>query len=127
MKQFNLEEYLKNPSRKIVTRDGKKVKIICTDKKGNFPIVALIASQTIDEEIAYSYTKNGCWTVSEHTGTINDLFFAPEKKEGWVNIIKCSRGNFVSHNRIFESKENAEKVGKNFSGYLTTVKIEWEE
>lgn len=23
MKQFNLEEYLKNPSRKVVTRDGK--------------------------------------------------------------------------------------------------------
>ena len=24
MKQFNLEEYLKNPSRKIVTGDGRK-------------------------------------------------------------------------------------------------------
>ena len=24
MKQFNLEEYLKNPNRKIVTRDGRK-------------------------------------------------------------------------------------------------------
>ena len=23
MKQFNLEEYLKNPSRKVVTRDGR--------------------------------------------------------------------------------------------------------
>ena len=38
MKQFNLMEYLANPSRKIVTRDGRNVRIICTDKKGtNFP------------------------------------------------------------------------------------------
>ena len=43
MKQFNLEEYLKNPSRKVVTRDGRNVRIICTDKRGtNFPIVALV-------------------------------------------------------------------------------------
>ena len=40
---FNLEEYTKNPNRKIVTRDGRAVtKILCTDAKGPFPIVALV-------------------------------------------------------------------------------------
>ena len=34
MKPFNLEEYLKNPSLKIVTREGKDARIICTDAKG---------------------------------------------------------------------------------------------
>lgn len=35
MEQFNLDEYLKNPDRKIVTRDGcYAVRILCTDKKG---------------------------------------------------------------------------------------------
>ena len=35
MKQFNLAEYLKNPERKIVTRDGRSVKrILCVDAKG---------------------------------------------------------------------------------------------
>lgn len=33
MKQFNLEEYLKNPKRKVVTRDGRDVRVICTDRK----------------------------------------------------------------------------------------------
>ena len=42
MKQFNLEEYLANPSMKVVTRDGRKARIICTDAKNNYPIVALI-------------------------------------------------------------------------------------
>ena len=33
MKQFSLKEYLANPSRKVVTRDGKNVRILCTDRK----------------------------------------------------------------------------------------------
>ena len=33
MKQFNLEEYLKNPSRKVITRDGREARIICTEGK----------------------------------------------------------------------------------------------
>ena len=30
MKQFNLNEYLANPQRKIITRDGRPVRIIST-------------------------------------------------------------------------------------------------
>ena len=42
MEKFNLEEYLKNPSRKVVTRDGRNARIICTDMNyKNHPIVAL--------------------------------------------------------------------------------------
>ena len=29
MKRFSLDEYLKNPSKKVVTRMGRKVRIIC--------------------------------------------------------------------------------------------------
>ena len=31
MKQFTVEEYQKNPNRKVITRDGKSVRIVCTD------------------------------------------------------------------------------------------------
>ena len=34
MKQFSLEEYLTNPSRKVVTRDGKAVRIMVQTRKG---------------------------------------------------------------------------------------------
>ena len=34
MKQFSLEEYLEHPDRKVVTRDGRSVRIICTDRNG---------------------------------------------------------------------------------------------
>ena len=32
MKQFNLEEYKKNPNRKVITRDGRSVRILCSNK-----------------------------------------------------------------------------------------------
>lgn len=32
MKEFSLEEHLKNPEKKIVTRNGRKARIICTDR-----------------------------------------------------------------------------------------------
>lgn len=33
MKPFNIEEYLANPNKKIVTGVGDPVRIICTNKK----------------------------------------------------------------------------------------------
>ena len=43
MKPFSLEEYLKNPNKKMVTRDGRKVtRVLCTDARGSYPVVALI-------------------------------------------------------------------------------------
>ena len=43
MKQFNLDEYLQNPSRPVVTRDGRPVRIICTDaNREETPVVALV-------------------------------------------------------------------------------------
>ena len=59
MKQFSLEEYIKNPSRKIVTRDGKEARIVCTDKKGRYPIIALSQVLDDDDEEIHSYTKSG--------------------------------------------------------------------
>ena len=51
MKPFNLEEYLANPNRKIVTRDGRNVRIICTDRKdSDFPIVALVKNKYAEGE-----------------------------------------------------------------------------
>ena len=126
MKQFSLEEYLKNPSKKVVTRDGKSVRIRCTDRKdADFPIVALIDSEGKEEIL--SYTKNG-YFYYDGRKDVNDLFFAPEKHEGWINLFGDSLCElYIGDLRIFESKENAEKKGKNHRDYVKSVKIKWEE
>ena len=123
MKQFNLEEYLKTPSKKIVTRDGRAVKIYCTDyidKCGLFVIGKI-------EGNAYSYSFREDGRFVDHKETDNDLFFASEKHEGWINIYADINDNSYPGNHIFKSKEEAEEDGKKWSGYVTTIKIEWED
>lgn len=128
MKQFNLEEYLKNPTRKIVTKDGRNVRIICTDRKDfDAPIVALVDYGTTEGESCLYYTKEGKIYTDDSLVSDADLFFDTQKHEGWVNIFKGTIDDYyVGDSRVFESKEDAEKAGKEWSGY-TSVKIEWEE
>ncbi len=128
MKEFNLNEYLKNPSQKVVTRDGRNVRIICTNMKSEYPLIALAINKDDNKESLLNYKENGkySYAVSE-----NDLFFAPIKREGWVNIFY----NFPKENhdyfcdKIYKTKEDAEKDAKkyNIDNYVTTTKIKWEE
>ena len=129
MKEFNLTEYLKNPSQKVVTRDGREVRIICTDFKSqmNKPIIALIKEDE-DEENAFNFKENGRWHLPENEESLKDLFFAPIKKEGWVNLYKGIVKDYLPSvgQKIYKSKGNAIKNKRN-DDYLATVKIEWEE
>ena len=132
MKQFSLDEYLANPSKKIITRDGRAVKIICIDAKGSFPVIGLVADAVTDvsSESPISFTTNGSyWNAHNYENSKSplDLFFASEKHEGWINIFKTSNNIAVlGQSSIFESKEDAEKNGKDCECYVATIKIEWE-
>ena len=119
MKQFNLEEYLKNPSRKVVTRDNRNVRIICTDAKGNRPVIGLVDYK--DYEGSYGYTKNGRIRDDDYDGNL-DIFFAPEKHEGWVNVCKSQ---IYKCGLIHNSEEEARR--SRGCDAIATVKIEWEE
>lgn len=126
MKQFNLEEYLKNPSKMVVTRMGRKVRIICTDREDSiYPIIALIKDDKRESEILVSYTKDGI--PAEYNEAYYTLFFAPEKHEGWLNIYRSESGFYLRGNP-YKSKEEADEVAKaNYKTFCTTVNIEWEE
>ena len=124
MKRFNLDEYLKNPNRKVITRDGRDVRIVCTDCKNyEYPIVALVTCD--DDEFVVNCTKEGkCHTPNKYK---YDLFFVSEKKEGWINIYLDVENSSYVETCIYKSKEEAEESGKKWSRYITTIKIEWEE
>ena len=107
MKAFNLKEYLKDPSRKVVTRDGRPVRIICTDRKGLDvkPIVALITLPNCDE-IVKCFWDNGIETAGSEDK--NDLFFVPTKHEGWMNLYKKGFGLVVG-DLVRDSEEDAKR------------------
>ena len=123
MKQFSLEEYLKNPSKKVVTREGKPARIISTDGScKTYPIFALI--QNGEYQDVLSYTKDGINV--EVCESPFDLFFAPEKKIGWINLYKMT--SIISLGpRAYDTKEEAESAAGDKSYYISTIKIEWEE
>ena len=120
MKEFNLEEYLKDPSRKVVTINGDSVRIICTDRLGEFPIIGLVRTDNIEQVTSYMNSGRAYRDVpSEH-----DLFFAPEKKEGWVNVYR--QDNLQLCGNVYNTESEANLHSRSL-GYLATVKIEWEE
>ena len=123
MKEFNLTEYLKNPNQKVVTRDGREVRIICTDMNSEYPLIALVTDKKDNTESPFVYTKNGRYFFEE---TNNDLFFAPTKKEGWVNIYKDEELPFTSGD-IYENEKEAKEEAIGDPGFIATIKIEWEE
>ena len=119
MKQFNLEEYLNNPSKKVVTRDGRAVKIYCTDYVDG-PIIAKIE----DDVFSHSFREDGRYVDYEETDY--DLFFASEKHEGWITIYRDRNMNLYSSNP-FKSEETAIDFGKMQDIYIKTIKVEWDE
>ena len=123
MKQFNLEEYLKNPTKKVITRDGRNARIICTDAKGNFPIIALVEINNGAETVIRLKENGRFYNDTENS---SDLFFAPVKKEGWINLYKIN-STISPGPRAYDTKEDAESVVGDKSYYVSTIKIEWEE
>ena len=124
MEQFSLEKYLENPNRKVVTRDGRSVRIICTNRLDEtYPVIALVNNEYTEKY--YSYSKFGKVYQYSNMDCELDLFFAPEKKEGWIKVYYGkSRCNTFVCNRIFATKEEAERQ-KN-DNVVAIIKIEWE-
>ena len=81
MEQFSLEQWLQDKSRKVVTRDGREVRIICWDRNTTYwKIVGLVTSPDGSTENPYTYDVNG----NESDGCLhdhrNDLFFADNEE-----------------------------------------------
>ena len=124
MEQFSLEKYLANPSRKVVTRDGKNVRILCTDRKLDSKEVVGLTTNNDGTEGLLSWSKQGK-SLSLNDSSL-DLFFVTEKHEGWINIYRSEYEDYYQGKIIYSSKEDAIKRGEKTPYYITTAKIEWE-
>nr|DAG92112.1 MAG TPA: hypothetical protein [Herelleviridae sp.] len=130
MEQFNLEEYLKNPNRKIVTRDGRAVRIICTDRKFEFsnaqyPVIALIKDLN-GNECVIGFTSDGKEECDYDDNT--DLFFISEDRipikkfnlkefQPFDRVLLRDRGNFKWLPSFFE------RIRQEPSGELSAVEL----
>lgn len=126
MKQFNLQEYLANPNRQVITREGKKVRIICTDAKSIYPVIGLVDDGICGERFI-SCQKNGRES-NDLIESASDLFLGPIKHTAFVNLYRTESGQFKCG-----AAHKTEQIAKNVSVgesqyiYVATIKVEWEE
>ena len=139
MKPFNLKTYLENPSLKVITRDGRPVRIITTNAKlfspgpddTIYPVVALIKASSTNrgkhpnEEILNCYNTNG--NIIAGRNDRSDLFFETVKVSGWVNIYTSKMSGEATTGSICKTKEEALSLINGKDNYLDTIYIEWEE
>lgn len=125
MKPFSLEEYLKNPDRKVITKGQEFVRIICTDMADkNYPIVALVRCKNGGERLSI-YTANGRENINYNS--YDDLFFAPEKHGVWIVIYRYPCGaigtaDFITYPEVEQFKNNQPNIK-----ILKEEYLEWEE
>ena len=82
MKQFSLNEYFKDVNKKVVTREGKQVRIICTDAPvKNYPIAGYATGVDNKWHGPYSWSKDGERQIASPVPSENDLFFTDEEDE----------------------------------------------
>ena len=130
LKEFDLEAA--KSGKPVCTRDGRKARLICFDKKGAYPIVALVNDYN-EEEYIKNYDEFGKKFIGGETS--DDLMMLPEKKEGWINIYDADTTFRYVDGRVYETKDEAvqkakEEIAKELRGkneYVDTIKITWEE
>ena len=116
-----------DPTKPVQTRDGRKARIICTDRVwiGGAPLVVLI--DTIDG----SYQDVECfWSdgriYSSGADSQCDLFNAPEPQHEpvtlWVNA-HASGGSGIYTSGPFNTEEYAIRTGGNSRDYVGTIPI----
>ena len=139
MKPFNLKTYLENPFLKVITRDGRPVRIVSTNARlfspgpdaTIYPVVALIKASSAkrgkrpNEEILNCYNADG--NIIPGRNDRSDLFFEPVKVSGWVNIYTSKFSGEVTTGSICKTKEEALSLIDGRDNYLDTIYIEWEE
>jgi len=81
----------------VQTRDGRKARIIATDKKGNYPIIALID----EDETIISCTKKGNRFIKCENKM--DLINVPKKRYLYINVYK---NDLCVHKSQLEAQKN---------------------
>ena len=131
LKPFDIQKA--REGKPVCTRDGHKARIICFDyngETGDYPIVALVHYNKGNKcyERVLKYTSDGLFNKYGDCQHDDDLMMLPEKKEGWINIIKTEDGVYCCKGELHSDYNDAFIENINvLDNRGITVKIEWEE
>lgn len=83
MKEFDLEKA--KVGHPVCTRDGKEARILCFDRIGHHPIVALV--KEAGDETIFSYNKKGRFS-NDGRGCMCDLFMKAVKTRSMDKFVQ---------------------------------------
>lgn len=124
---FDIEKVINGSD--VCTRDGRKARILCSDAKGDRPIVALIDQKGLSDDYPYKYYTNGSFYDDDTISDI-DLMIVQSVKTGWVNLYKNNSDNdncIYNTSNVYSSIEEARNHIINQDNYIDTVKLSWKE
>lgn len=105
--RFDLGEYLKDPSRKVVTGTGKSARIVCCDVRSVYPVVAAVDECEI--EAIGTYTEGGRFFEGKEDG--RDLYFADA-------VERFDPDTFAPFGRVLVRDTAEENWGPDLFGYM---------
>ena len=112
----------------VQTRDGRKVRVLCTDADAKDQVVGLLRVPGKGmPEFVQTWRIDGMFAPPHKSA--NDLINTPTKREGWIVIDKDESMSPIVYaaasSHVYTSKELAERHHRMPFGKI--VRIEWEE
>jgi hypothetical protein len=78
----------------VQTRDGRRVRILCADAKGDFPIIGAVEERDGTER-SVNWMRDGRYLCSGPS--TSDLLNRPGKRSFWVNVYPEGGGHDTCH------------------------------
>ena len=123
MKPFDLEQA--KAGAPVITRDGRNARILSFDLCNRYyPMVAAFTDSDGDEWVNVHTNEGKCLMDKDSP---NDLFMAPVKREGWVNLYPptMSSGVLARATSVYATKGQAEVNAS--PTRIACIRIEWEK
>lgn len=120
MKAFDIDKA--KEGHPIVTRDGRKARILAFDVQGYYPLCVAITIPNRNREQVGLYGLDGVAIPGRVTPS--DLGLVSQKQRAWINIWQVPSYNTYR----YPTKEAALEAAEwNISELVDTIEIEWEE
>jgi len=112
-----------DPKKPVMTRDGRPARIICTDRIGNAPIIALVNRHETEFTVAVTAEGRVPWSTGSHE---SDLINIPAKRTGWVNVYRTGGEKYIACvSNAYATRAKADQSAA--FNRIACVEIEWEE
>lgn len=113
-----------DPTKPLQTRDGRKVSLITTEGRGDYPLVGYVG----EEDTPTSWTKEGEWRKRGGNFPI-DLINIPEDVYVWINVYKDKAGK-LNRGGVHGSRKSADAMQDD--GRISRIRVklvegQWDE